>query len=155
MLVIPPQISPPPLFSNVFLTDTPSSFYLSPLLQSPSLTRHLRLLGGCYYSITLHLDNHRLATPNWSAITAGCMQHKNTHSITSFNSFSRCRKCNKLLHSSYLVFLWQTAVQFISLISVKFAHHGIAWGNQAWNPSELGLAGFGCSLITFCNEYFC
>lgn len=26
---------------------------------------------------------------------------------------------------------------------------------KAWNQSELGLAGFDCSLITFCNEYFC
>lgn len=44
--------------------DTPS--LRPPFPPSPGLPGRLCLLGECYYSIALHLDNHRLATPNWS-----------------------------------------------------------------------------------------
>ena len=70
LLFIQPQLpTSPSLRLYVSLSPAPSFFYLSlrPLLPpSPGLTSRLRLLGECYYSITLHLDNHRLATPNWS-----------------------------------------------------------------------------------------
>lgn len=53
------------------LVIPPSSFYLFSIPPSLGLTSGLRLLCECYYSIALHLDNHRLATPNWSRAEGG------------------------------------------------------------------------------------
>lgn len=75
LLFIQPQPPSPSLLLYVSLSPAPPSFfYLSLRLllpPSPGLSSRLRLLGECYYSITLHLDNHRLATPNWSGAGGG------------------------------------------------------------------------------------
>lgn len=64
----------PPLFLPFLIPFHPFlslRLHLLPIPLSPGLTRRLCLLGECYYSITLHLDNHRLATPNWSGAREG------------------------------------------------------------------------------------
>lgn len=70
-LFIEPSHLPPLSALSLFFPPSPHPSICS------SLTSRLCLLAGCYYSITLHLDNHHPTTLKWSRAGGGDKERGN------------------------------------------------------------------------------